>query len=207
MKRLFLIAIVMAGLGASASAGEPAAVWQEPLLDDCLATDNHSSIGTEWTPVLDSDRGGTSSIEWSSTEGTFSVTGGIEPVPGSLGPGTAGMLLPLGPAGEEFDVSDWDGIRITIRRSGAPLLLRVVSTEILNEDHFAVMIPEVDEFETFEYNFRELGQVMSAQQPWTGRNITGIELVTFGWVPDEFSWELRELAFFKTDQQDSILAR
>jgi len=207
MKQAIAVMLTAIVLTTSTLAADTDGRWQEPVLDNCTSTDNTSSIGTAWEPVTDSDRGGTSSVEWESSEGSFSVTGNIEPVPGSRGPGTAGMMLPLSADGKEYDISEWDGVRVTIKRSGAPLLLRIVSTDILNEDHFAVMVPELREFDTFEYSFRELGQVMSAQQPWTGKNVTGIELVTFGWMPTEFSWEISELAFYKNEKKDSILNR
>ena len=69
----------------------------------------------------------------------------------------------------------------------------------------AVMIPESRDFETYTFSFDHLGQVMSAQQPWTGESVTGIDLMTFGWMTSEFSWEIQELAFYQDRPQPSIL--
>lgn len=207
MKHNVLALMAALALTSSALAADAGASWSEALLDNCEAADNVSSIGTAWTPSLDAERGGTSSIEWFSSESTFGVTGVIEPIPGSMGPGTAGMVLPLGPEGAAYDVNEWDGIRISIKRSGAPLLLRIHSSEIGNGDYFAVMIPESRDFKTYSFRFKELGQVMSAQQPWSGKNVTGVELATFGWTTTEFSWEIEELAFYQDEPADSILNR
>lgn len=171
--------------------------WNQALLDNCSSKNNTSTIGTKWVPYLDNDRGGTSAISWSSTEGTFSVTGTIQPIPGSFGPGTAGMVLPFGKSGEEFDINQWDGIQVTIRNEGAPLLLRIHNAEIANGDHFAAMIPPNSRLTTHTLAFQDLGQVMSPQQPWSGRSASGVELVNFGWTALPFSWEITEIKFYK----------
>jgi len=201
------IALVPVALPVSVQSNEPDPAWKQALLDNCEQADNSSSIGTSWVPSLDTDRGGTSSISWFSTGSTFGVRGQIEPVPGSRGPGTAGMYLPLGSAGEEFDINYWDGIRITVKNDGAPLLLRIHSTEIENGDYFAAAVPKSNSFTTYSFSFRELGQVMSAQQPWSGRNVTGIELITFGWTSLPFSWEIEEISLYRnTDVAESTLS-
>jgi hypothetical protein len=196
MKALALVSLTAAAWGQSTAETQ---AWNTAVLDDCETADNSSSIGTQWKPSLDTDRGGTSSLNWFSTESTIGVEGFIEPIPGSMGPGTAGMVLPLGPDGSEFDISGWDGIQLTIRNEGAPLLLRIHTAEINNGDHFAVMIPESAKFETLKFSFRELGQVMSAQQPWSGKSVSAIELVSFGWTTQQFGWELDEIGFYRND--------
>jgi len=43
---------------------------------------------------------------------------------------------------------------------------------------------------------------MSLPRPWSGKEVTAVELSSFGWSTEEFSWELAELAFYKDEAQD-----
>ena len=107
------------------------------------------------------------------------------------------MVLQLAHNGEEFDISQWDGIMITIRSAGAPLLLRIHTKEIRNGDYFAARIPGSEEMRTYVFPFNLMGQVMSAQQPWQGVDATGVELINWSFYPQDFDWELDSLSFYR----------
>ncbi len=171
--------------------------WQTALLDDCIADDLRSSIGTNWQPISDNDRGGRSSIELEASGETLRGSGTLRR--GGLfgGPGTAGILLPFDESSAEYDINQWDGVRLRIKRTGAPMLLRIVSGEIANGDHFAVDVPGSDEFVTYEFPFSRMGQVMSPQQPWQGDRVSGIELTCWSFPAAEFSFELDSIELYR----------
>lgn len=173
--------------------------WRERLLDDCSADGLESSIGTRWEPVTDNDRGGSSRLVTDGAGDTLAVSGSLKRGRLFGGPGTAGIFLPLDDSLSEHDINDWDGIRIRIRRSGAPVLLRIHGMEIANGDHFAVDIPASEEFRTYEFPFSRMGQVMSPQQPWDGTRVTGVELMAWSFPAAEFSFELDSIEFYESD--------
>lgn len=176
---------------------EPARHWDKALLDDFESEGLTSSIGTSWQPITDNERGGRSDVELDGSGETLMASGSLQR--GGLfgGPGTAGVMLPLDADGAEFDINDWDGVRIRIRRSGAPVLLRIVSGEIANGDHFAVDIPASAEFVTYDFPFSRMGQVMSRQQVWRGDRVSAIELTSWSFPADSFSLEIERIELYK----------
>jgi hypothetical protein len=195
---VFCIAVLPAASAVLAEDEPDAARWESALLDDFAGSDLLSSIGTAWQPVTDNERGGRSVIELAGGEGVLRGSGSLQR--GGLfgGPGTAGVLLPFDNLGTEFDINSWDGVRLRIRRSGAPMLLRIVSGEIANGDHFAVDVPDGDEFATYDFPFKRMGQVMSPQQPWRGDRVSGIELTCWSFPQDDFRFEIERIEFYRS---------
>lgn len=183
----------------SAQQGADIMEWETSQLDDCTDEALQSSIGTSWELVTDNDRGGGSRLTADGSGDTLAISGNLKR--GGLfgGPGTAGIFLPLDETLAEHNINSWDGIRVRIRRSGAPVLLRVHGMEIANGDHFAADIPASDEFETYEFPFSRMGQVMSPQQPWDGTRVTGVELMSWSFPSAEFSFELDSISFYRNN--------
>jgi hypothetical protein len=179
------------------NAAQEASCWDKPLLDDFCSASATASIGTEWRASPVSGNNGRSTMDLSFAKGSLSAKGTIRLGNPFQGPGRISVLLPLDAQGTEFDVTQWDGVRIKIRRSGAPLLLRLACNEIANGDHFAKELPASTEMQTYDLPWSSLGQVMSPQQVWKGKRVTGIELVAYGWLTQEFSFEVGRIEFYK----------
>jgi hypothetical protein len=179
------------------NAAQEASSWDKPLLDDFSSASATASIGTEWRPSPVSGNNGRSTMDLSFEKGALSAKGTIRPGNPFQGPGRISILLPLDAQGKEFDVSHWDGVRITLRRTGAPLLLRLVCNEIANGDYFAKELPASTEMQTYDLPWSSLGQVMSPQQVWKGKRVTGIELVAYSWLTQEFNFEVGRIEFYE----------
>ena len=192
---MLLVASLLGTGPAGAQDGQYA--WSEPVLEDCSIDGLLSPLGTNWEPQLDSGRGGKSTITAKCGDGVLSASGRVVSGPPWRGPGTAGLLLPLSTDKTSFDVSAYTGLRITVKRSGAPLLLRIHTGEVDNGDYFAAEIPASEEFETFEIPFTQMGQVMSAQRQWTGGDAYAVELVTWSFGKADYSWAITGLELYK----------
>jgi hypothetical protein len=191
---LLVAALLGAGL---AGAQESQDAWSEPVLEDCSTDGLLSPLGTNWEPQLDSGRGGKSTIEAKCADGELSASGTVVVGVPWRGPGTAGLLLPLSTDQSRFDVSGFAGLRITVKRSGAQLLLRIHTGGVDNGDYFAAEIPASDGFETYEIPFTQMGQVMSPQRQWTGKDAYAVELVAWSFGKADYSWAITSLELYK----------
>lgn len=192
---LALLLLVLCSCSQSRAA--ESARWEQALLDDCSSGSRLSSIGTDWFASLDAETGGQSSLETSFADGLLKVRGSIKPGWPWMGPGRAGLVLPFGDKEEVFDVSAWTGLRLRIKASGPGLLLRLHSSDIRNGDYFAVDIPASTDFVSYDFPFQQMGQVMSAQKDWQGKQASGIELIAWSFRKAEYAWELDSIEFYK----------
>ena len=195
LSSLALLLLVLCSCSQSSAA--EAAPWEQALLDDCGSGSTLSSIGTEWYSSLDAESGGKSSLETSFADGLLKASGSIKPGWPWMGPGRAGLVLPLGDKNQAFDVSAWTGLRLRIKASGPGLLLRLHSSDIRNGDYFAVDIPASTDFVSYDFPFQRMGQVMSAQKDWQGKQAFGIEFVAWSFRKAEYAWELDSIEFYK----------
>jgi hypothetical protein len=197
ISRLGLPMACVVVLAQTATAAENTALWEKALLDDFSTASEVASIGTKWKLSPASENNGKSSMALDFVQGSLTATGTVRLGNMLQGPGRVSVKLPLDSSGKEYDLREWIGIRITYKRSGAPVLLRVTCGEIRNGDHFAADLPATAEVITLDLPWNQLGQVMSRQQPWQGNRASGIELIAYAWRKQDFSLYVERLELYK----------
>jgi hypothetical protein len=172
-----------------------AASTDSPLVDD-FATAEMMAIGLPRMIITDKDAGGQSQAKSTFAHGVMTVQGKLAPGRGS--PGFVSIPLLLKPDGTARDISQFKGVKIRVKINVGSVMVQVCSADVQNFDYHISrpLTRRPAEFQEVRIPFTDLKRAWSAQTPLNLHNITSVNLVAAGMVPDSFAYEVDEVTFY-----------
>ncbi|WDE13071.1 CIA30 family protein [Thalassomonas haliotis] len=128
---------------------------------------------TKWQTVTDQMAGGQSRASLEQVAGELTITSSLGKAT-AFGAWTGGQL--------QFDrnvnATDFKGLEITYKSSGAPIALSVYHSEVKDWDHFSTLIQPSEQWRTVKIPFSQLKQFGFGNQiTWSAKNLSGLNFV------------------------------
>lgn len=165
------------------------------LLDDFSNPDSTPTGGIR--PVItDKELGGKSEATVTCANGVFAVEGKL--VPGRGAPAFVSIPLLMSPDAQPQDLSNREGVRLSVKVKKGILAVQVSSTEITNFDYHvsAPIARQPGDFQEVRIPFAAMKRAWSEQTPLNLKTITSINLVASGMAATEFAYEVDEIGFY-----------
>jgi len=164
------------------------------LVDDFTGTDR-TATGAGRFLVDDKSAGSQSHATQRCENGILKVEG--ELVPGRGAPAFISVPLLLTPDARPQDLSAYEGVRLRVKIVQGVLSLQVASADVQNFDfHSGVVAAKRGDFVEVHLPFKDLKRAWSEQTPLNVKNVTGVNLVSFGMAKGAFAYEVDEIAFY-----------
>ena len=173
------------------------------LVDDFEDGDQLSNWDTRWEVVTDQVAGGSSTcaiqIIPQGAEGSAKSLQLSGEVTTQFAFGFASVSLSLAPAGAEAaDVSRYKGIQFYTKGDGKQYRVAFSSLAVIDYDDFSHMFTAGEDWQLVKIPFAELIQMgFGKRMEWTGRDVTSLQVTTFGAPHKSFLLLIDEVSFYK----------
>lgn len=167
-----------------------------PSVVDSFDHQSENNFGVARQLLTDQMAGGATSATASFNEGIMRVSGDISPARGQ--PGWASTVLVLEPQGAPQNLSQYEGVALTIRINQGSLSVSANSTDVTNFDYHAslVMAPSDGLFHTIKLPFDDMRRTWSQQTDLNTETIQSLSIVAFGLQAGPFDFELDQVSFY-----------
>lgn len=166
-----------------------------PIVDDfCDAAYNQFGLARQF--VNDTMVGGKTHTEYAVKNCELHAKGKIVPPRGQ--PGWASTVLPLAAVGGNYDLSAFQGVKLTLKRLTGNLSLSANSTRITNFDFHAspVMVPVSEQFQEVKLPFAAMRRAWSKQEALDTSTINSLSIVAYGLQAEDFEFIIKEVSFY-----------
>ena len=165
------------------------------LIDD-FSNETNNSWGLPRQQMADTMVGGGSTSEANVKNGIMQLSGEIVPPRGQ--PGWVSTVLLLDGEGKPVNVSEYSGIRMSVKVSSGALSLSANSTDVTNFDYHssAVMVVPDGKFHDVDIPFDSLKRMWSEQTPLNAKTIASLSIVAFSLKKAPFDYEIDEISFY-----------
>jgi hypothetical protein len=164
------------------------------LVDD-FSNPTMTSAGAGRMVIDDKTVGSQSHATQHCDQGVLTVNG--ELVPGRGAPAFVSVPLLLAPDMKPQDASQYEGVRLRVKLIKGLLSVQVSTTDITNFDfHAAPVVGKRGEFVEVRVPFKTMKRAWSEQTALNPKNVTSVNLVSFGTVKDDFGYEVDEIGFY-----------
>ncbi len=173
------------------------------LVDDFEDGDQLSNWNSRWQVVADQVAGGSSTcaiqIIPQGAEGSANSLQLSGEVTTQFAFGFAGVSLNLIPPGAEAaDVSEYKGIQFYAKGDGKQYRVVCAALAVSDYDDFFHLFTAGEDWQLVKIPFAELIQVgFGKRVEWTGRDVTSLQLTTFGAPHKSFLLLVDEVSFYK----------
>jgi hypothetical protein len=185
-----LAALACSVLGASvAPAGQAS-----PLIDD-FANQDRTTLGAPRLIIDDQGAGSQSTARQTCADGVLRVEGQLKPGRGT--PAFISVPLLLNAEGTPLDASNYTGVRLKVRVLAGSLAVQVASAPIDNYDyHISAPLARHPSVREIHVPFKDLKRAWSPQTPLDLKQLTSVNLVSFGLASEAFAYTVEEIAFY-----------
>ncbi len=173
------------------------------LVDDFEDGDQLSNWNSQWQVVTDQVAGGSSTcaiqIIPQGAEGSAKSLQLSGEVTTQFAYGFASVSLSLAPAGAEaVDISRYKGIQFYAKGDGKQYRAVFSSLAVIDFDDFSYMFTAGEDWQLVKIPFARLIQMgFGKRMEWTGKDVTSLQLTTFGAPQKSFKLLIDEVSFYK----------
>ncbi|MEO6993820.1 MAG: CIA30 family protein [Lacunisphaera sp.] len=173
----------------------PAVRAADPALVDDFSNATQTAHGAARLLITDKDAGSKSTATQRCENGVLVVEGNL--VPGRGAPAFISIPLLLSPDAHPQDISAFTGVRLRVKLGPGNLSVQVAIADITNFDYHSMpVIGQRGEFVEVRLPFKEFKRAWSEQTPLNPKNVTSVNLVSFGMAPGAFSYAVDEIGFY-----------
>lgn len=165
------------------------------LLDDYEDAKRNKS-GAERLLIDDKAAGSQSRAAMRCEDGVMSVQG--ELIPGRGVPAFISQVSLLSADGKPKDMTGYEGVRLRVKTVRGPLSVQVATATITNFDFHASapIAGKGGEFREVRVPFTAMKRAWSEQTALDLKNVTSVNLVSFGLAKDSFAYAVDEIGFY-----------
>lgn len=165
------------------------------LLDD-YSDAKRNSNGAERLLIDDKTAGSNSRATEKCNDGIISVSG--ELVPGRGTPAFISLASLLSVEGKPRDLTAYEGVHLRVKAIKGPLTVQVATSTITNFDYHASapIGGKGGEFQDVRIPFKAMKRAWSEQTALDLKNVTSVNLVSFGMARDTFAYEVDQISFY-----------
>lgn len=165
-------------------------------LIDNFEDSKHNSFEFDRLYIDDRTSGGGTQTTMVVKEGLLAIQGEMNPARGQ--PAWSSIVLPLVPMSNQFDASNYQGVRIRLRVEQGLLNVSANSTEIKNFDYHSAPIPIYadGQFHVVEIPFKAMKRGWSAQSKLDTRTLASLSIVAYSMQKSPVKFDLDEISFY-----------
>ena len=166
-----------------------------PLVDS-FENNKVTNFGQPRMLLTDTTAGGKTIGKADVTNGTIHLSGNIVPPRGQ--PGWSSLVLPLSPMGKPQDVSQFSGIRLSLKVNSGNISVSANSLDITNFDYHSAQVAVSNDgnFHEVKIPFKSMKRIWSEQTELNPKTLNSLSIVAYSPQKATFDFIIDEVSFY-----------